>query len=62
MPNTHVTGLVTIAGAAHAMNREKPADFNRSVRRFSPAAMMKAGHPLTRVTCWWCTFLQDPDE
>jgi hypothetical protein len=44
------------------MNREKPADFNRSVRRFSPAAMMKAGHPLTRVTCWWCTFLQDPDE
>jgi pimeloyl-ACP methyl ester carboxylesterase len=32
--NAQVTGLVAIADAAHAMNRENPAAFNRAVLEF----------------------------
>ena len=35
--NRHVAAVVTIAGASHAMHREKPAAFNAAVRDFIAA-------------------------
>jgi pimeloyl-ACP methyl ester carboxylesterase len=36
--NPRVSGLVTIPDAAHAMNRENPAEFNRVVMEFLASA------------------------